>query len=765
MHTKTRRRTRVRVLAIYILVFVVLVSAVFMFIGGIAGLAVPDMRRLSDVRAVVLEDIWAGYFSEAHSRDEQETYLSSTLDEAAALGANTVLLTGTTQNGELLLRGMDKTAPAVSPQVKESDRLFNQFDPVKFLIKQADRRDMQVALFTPEGQTSKDWTEKACRRYKLSLYEATAQEGKPTLYTADKNAQLLRMDQSPGMLAAAHQLEPENGIVLGALSDLVTNSDNAALILQFLSGGELPDVAYRQVPQTVNIVSPDSANNVFSDSIFLMGTSDPSQPLEVNGTPVERQGDSGVWGLLVPILDGENVFTAQQGDTSCTITDPSQPLEVNGTPVERQGDSGVWGLLVPILDGENVFTAQQGDTSCTITLKKPVPGSGGGSGGSGSSEIPSDGSVAAQPGQKVRVTSTLASQLSDYTDTSTITASSYEGAVGEVVDSVSFVSGRKRTFAYQLANGSYLLAKNCELLDPSTPDAAFTQLNHTEENGVELLTFSGSGTPIFTHTWEGNEFTLHFLSAGFSGTLPSEFGFAGASVTAEPEENGFALHFTFTDEDPLWGYFVDYLEDGTSRIVLKHAPHRSDDPSQPLLGITVMLDPGHGDTDMGAPGSPVEEFPQEGDLNLSAALAAKYRLEQLGATVLMSRDTDVFYELHERLNMLNQQRPDFFISIHHNSALLTQDLHSIQGTEAYWFYTEGKTLADQLSSAVSTTTARDNRGPKYSAFYVTRSSICPAVLLELGFVVNPTEYESCASLTELWAEGGAIAQAVLNSVP
>lgn len=718
MHTKTRRRTRVRVLAIYILVFVVLVSAVFMFIGGIAGLAVPDMRRLSDVRAVVLEDIWAGYFSEAHSRDEQETYLSSTLDEAAALGANTVLLTGTTQNGELLLRGMDKDAPAVSPQVKESDRLFNQFDPVKFLIKQADRRDMQVALFTPEGQSPKDWTEKACRRYKLSLYEATAQEGKPTLYTADKNAQLLRMDQSPGMLAAAHQLEPENGIVLGALSDLVTNSDNAALILQFLSGGELPDVAYRQVPQTVNIVSPDPANNVFSDSIFLMGTSD-----------------------------------------------PSQPLEVNGTPVERQGDSGVWGLLVPILDGENVFTAQQGDTSCTITLKKPVPGSGGGSGGSGSSEIPSDGSVAAQPGQKVRVTSTLASQLSDYTDTSTITASSYEGAVGEVVDSVSFVSGRKRTFAYQLANGSYLLAKNCELLDPSTPDAAFTQLNHTEENGVELLTFSGSGTPIFTHTWEGNEFTLHFLSAGFSGTLPSEFGFAGASVTAEPEENGFALHFTFTDEDPLWGYFVDYLEDGTSRIVLKHAPHRSDDPSQPLLGITVMLDPGHGDTDMGAPGSPVEEFPQEGDLNLSAALAAKYRLEQLGATVLMSRDTDVFYELHERLNMLNQQRPDFFISIHHNSALLTQDLHSIQGTEAYWFYTEGKTLADQLSSAVSTTTARDNRGPKYSAFYVTRSSICPAVLLELGFVVNPTEYESCASLTELWAEGGAIAQAVLNSVP
>ena len=168
---------------------------------------------------------------------------------------------------------------------------------------------------------------------------------------------------------------------------------------------------------------------------------------------------------------------------------------------------------------------------------------------------------------------------------------------------------------------------------------------------------------------------------------------------------------------------------------------------------------------MGAPGSPAEEFPQESELNLSAALAAKYRLEQLGATVSMTRDTDVFYTLAERMEMLNSQKPDFFIAIHHNSAAMNNDLNQVGGTEAYWFYTEGKPLATALAANVSLTTGRNDRGPKYSAFYVTRSNICPAVLLELGFVSNPAEYEGCATPEGLWAEGGAIAQAVLDSIP
>ena len=342
----------------------------------------------------------------------------------------------------------------------------------------------------------------------------------------------------------------------------------------------------------------------------------------------------------------------------------------------------------------------------------------------------------------------------------------YEGAVATVKKSVSFVRSNRRTYAYQLENGGYILAKDCELLDASTPDAAFTGVERTTEGNMEVFTFTGAGTPLYTHTWEGNELTVTFLSASFSGQMPADLGFGGATVTAEATEaGGFSLHFVFNDVDPLWGYHVRYTADGTAQLLLKHQPKRSDADTGPLTGVTVMLDPGHGDTDTGAVGVPEGDFPQEKDLNLAEALAAKYRLEQLGATVLMTRADDSFPSLGDRIKALNDAAPDFFISVHHNSTNLDKETDDLVGTECYWFYTEGRPLAEALVNRMCAATGRKARGVFYNYFYVTRSNLCPAVLLETGFVSSPTEYQSCAGDLGLWAEGGAIAQAVLDCVP
>lgn len=713
MPVKTRRPFAVGMIVLAVAALAVLIFAIVLLIRGVAGLAMPRLKTPDQIRAVLLDDVWAGYFDETHTREEQEAFLASTLDEAAAQGANTVLVAGQVPGGGVLARGIKLADPA--PQVSESDGLFSSFDPIRVLMKQADQRGMLVAFYRPETDSLKDWMTEAAEHYGLSLYEPGG-EGIDTRYTAEGQPELVLAQQSQALAAAVCQLQPDTGVVLGSLSGLVNGTESAAVTLQYLSGDGLPDIAQQPFAQTLAIVSPDPANKVYTDTVFLMGTSD-----------------------------------------------PAQPLTVNGQNVERYGSYGMWGLEVSLAEGDNLFTAQQGDNTVSITLTKPAASSG--SSGGSSPQIVSDGSVAAQPGQLLRVTSTLASALSDYQDTSTIAMTAYEGAVAQVMDSVSFVNGTKRTYAYQLPDGNYIKAADCELLDSGTAQAAFTGLSASEENGIEYLTFAGSGTPYYSHTWEGNEFTLHFYSASFSGQLPQGIGFSGANVTVEQEENGFALHITFQDSDPLWGYFVDYTQEGCTRIALKHQPAPGTDSTLPLAGVTVLLDPGHGGDDMGAPGSPAEDFPQESELNLSAALAAKYRLEQLGATVTMTRDTDVFYTLAERMEMLNSQKPDFFIAIHHNSAAMNNDLNQVGGTEAYWFYTEGKPLATALSADVSLTTGRNDRGSKYSAFYVTRSNICPAVLLELGFVSNPAEYESCATLEGLWAEGGAIAQAVLDSMP
>ena len=102
-----------------------LIFAIVLLIRGVAHLAMPHMQTPDQIRAVLLDDAWAAYFDESHTRQEQETFLSSTLDEAAAQGANTVLLTGQTPGGGLPARKRDSDEP--HPLVSESDRLFSSF--------------------------------------------------------------------------------------------------------------------------------------------------------------------------------------------------------------------------------------------------------------------------------------------------------------------------------------------------------------------------------------------------------------------------------------------------------------------------------------------------------------------------------------------------------------------------------------------------------------------------------------------------------------
>src|SRR3989304_745014 len=81
----------------------------------------------------------------------------------------------------------------------------------------------------------------------------------------------------------------------------------------------------------------------------------------------------------------------------------------------------------------------------------------------------------------------------------------------------------------------------------------------------------------------------------------------------------------------------------------------------------VVIDPGHGGEDSGAGGPGGTE---EKDITLSLALLLAARIEkQLGCTVLLTRDKDVFIPLDERTAFANRHGADIFISIHANAAL------------------------------------------------------------------------------------------------
>jgi N-acetylmuramoyl-L-alanine amidase len=685
-------------------------------------------------QVILLDDGWVHEITADATRRGMEAAIDASLDKVAAAGSNAVALTGCTARGEALFQDGTDTLKTTSAVAQAGGR-FAPFDAVQYLVRQASARGIQVYLTPSDGSgaaldaNSFDalpaWAQKLAEKHGLSLLaEAQGNADDASALTKvymvkEQTAVLLRADGNPALLASAVQNASEGsvaGVVLGSYSTLLTDTTDVDIFHAYLAGGALPDLSAYQdgktIAETLAVTYPaEDGATVATNSLFLMGTSDPAESLTMNGSEIARYGTKGVWGVLLPLNLGANAFQLQNGAAALTYT---------------------------------------------VNYAKAS--------GGGSASPQADGTMGAEAvGKKVQITDAIASALQNPGNSGSIDETLFQGAVAEITGISTYTSGSKITHAYQLSTGDYIRAATCQVID--APDAAFTgaALREDADTNCTVLDFAGSGTPAVYHTWEGNTLTLTFLSAQYNGEMPTGGLVQGFAV--QNNEKSFTLTLTFGDDNPLYGWAVNYdAEANTTSIWLKAVPHLSDAASGPLTGVTVMLDAGHGGDEKGAVGSAGTAAPVEKELNLSAAQAAKYRLEQLGATVILTRGEDTTLSLGDRVTAMNVQHPDFFISVHHNSVELTSDVNQSTGTEAYWFYDEGGTLAENLVADVCTATGRQNRGNKYGYYYVTRSNICPATLLELGFVTNPAEYERCTASDTLWAEGGAIAQAIYNTV-
>lgn len=200
-------------------------------------------------------------------------------------------------------------------------------------------------------------------------------------------------------------------------------------------------------------------------------------------------------------------------------------------------------------------------------------------------------------------------------------------------------------------------------------------------------------------------------------------------------------------------------------------------------GFTVVIDAGHGGKDPGARGSKINEKV----INLSVALKLGNLIMEnhRDVKVVYTRKTDCFIELDERANIANRAKADLFISIHtnsvkkgssvrgaetftlglartdenlevamrENSAILLEDdyLQKYEGfdpnsSESYIIFEfmqnkhveQSVELASEIQKAFSSL-GRANRGVRQAGLLVLRKTSMPSVLVELGFISNPTE--------------------------
>ena len=155
-------------------------------------------------------------------------------------------------------------------------------------------------------------------------------------------------------------------------------------------------------------------------------------------------------------------------------------------------------------------------------------------------------------------------------------------------------------------------------------------------------------------------------------------------------------------------------------------------PGQSLKNKKIVIDPGHGGKDNGTTGY---NGTLEKRITLETALHLYHKLKEAGADVVFTRTQDRFISLPTRTNTADIQNADAFISIHYDSI---KD-PSVRGLSTFFYHPWQKKLAVNIHSAVIDQTNMEDRGARFGDYYVIRENNKNAVLIELGFLSNPSE--------------------------
>ncbi len=219
---------------------------------------------------------------------------------------------------------------------------------------------------------------------------------------------------------------------------------------------------------------------------------------------------------------------------------------------------------------------------------------------------------------------------------------------------------------------------------------------------------------------------------------------------------------------------------------------------------TVVIDAGHGGKDPGCSGTSTLE--KNIALSISKKLAAVMRAKYPDIRFILTRDKDVFIPLYKRADIANKNDADLFISIHCN-ATASRSTTAV-GTETYvmglhtaqynldvakrenasilWednyqenydydpnspeghimlnmfqnaFLEQSILFAEHVENNFRAVARRKSRGVKQAGFVVLKSTTMPSVLIETGFLNNPTEEQYLYT-----AEGqNKIAQSILTA--
>lgn len=210
-----------------------------------------------------------------------------------------------------------------------------------------------------------------------------------------------------------------------------------------------------------------------------------------------------------------------------------------------------------------------------------------------------------------------------------------------------------------------------------------------------------------------------------------------SSGEIKKNESDYTLRLFLKNQGAFYGWNAYYNQKG--QLVFEFLnpvkiTAAENDYGADLTGAKVFIDVGHGGKDCGALGFNGQQT--EAARNLILANKIKAELESIGATVYMNRTDDSTSSADHKIQLLKELKPDFCIAIHHNDAVTGRN----NGFDSYYYHPFSVKAAEYIYMNTVNAGLYQNYGLGWHYYFMARTTACPIVLTENGYMSNRNDY-------------------------
>jgi N-acetylmuramoyl-L-alanine amidase len=536
--------------------------------------------------------------------------------------------------------------------------------------------------------------------------------------------------------------------------------------------------------QALKVVYPIPKHETTADRIFLIGTAPPDAEVTVNGKAIRDRSPAGHFSPSIPLQIGENTITLRYKAQTLTLT----VKRLSTTPPSPKGFTFAEGSLTPAKD----LTRSPNEPICFSAIAPPKAEVSVQLAGQTLSLTPQNNTVELPPNSAILMgsngpaASTNPGLYQDCTVFSTL------GELGKATFTLK--QGSRTVQQPGPAKITILSPQTLSVIEVTSeqgvartgPSTDYSRLTPLPKGTRALITGSeGEWLRLDYGAWIKQGETRPVFNAGIPTSLirsvkvktladRTQFIFplqVPVPVAVKQGDRSFTLTLYNTTAqtdtivqtpDPIlsrldwqqvapnqlqyqiqlknrqqWGYELHY--EGTNLVLSLRHPPSLGAKDKPLSGATILLDPGHGSVnDLGSVGP--SGYPEK-DAALTISKLLRQDLERRGAKVIMTREGDDDLYPNDRAKKIEQIAPTLSLSLHYNALPDQGDAWNTKGVSAFWYNPQSQGLAVALHDHLVHKLGRPSSGVYWNNLALTRPAIAPSVLIELGYMINPIEFE------------------------